>query len=757
MKKILLILLLIPMSLFGQWEWVRVGDSIKLTRAGHYMFVGGNRLVSSLEFNLSSGVSDATPPAITDNHNGTINVASCHANIYSTTNYSGFAIRYTIPAATNLGTFDGTGKYLAIDYNSGSPIYAVKTSAQINGSSIVPIYKCWYESATTTLHSIDGDAAGLGLANKISGMMSATHPYQRAGNSGLVLSDSTGRIIKVSSSYVYAGTMGVTVGAYSSSFNLLTFYKHVAGVWTPDQTTTQYNNSQYDNGTSLVSLTGNQWTVNWIYRSIGDVREVFYVLGDQSYSKQSDAELAKPRGDLPTLISQHCLRVGRILVQNGSSTGIVESDWDQAYVGTTVPDINNLTNAPQSNVLYWSVDRYRPHSSMAKGVFFRGGATPNSGDSTLGYNGNFMSYSLAANNGTIAVQGTTTGGYGVYGISTAGNAVYGSATNGNGVIGQATSGRAIYGTSGTGISGLFNNALGSTANIIEGQLDGTQKFAVGYTGRVDAYDYNTLNSIFRLGIGGSFYWTGSTTLFGGGSGTSALNRNTPTSTVPSILINSTNTTTGIGGLSTNISFIKSGVERVRVNDSVKMGDIVGGNYSLTEPDGTHVNIGNATVWDDLMFPFEVGANAGTGYPTFVADSGYYTFVVDTTGISKCIMYFVVQMPHKWKEGSTIYPHVHYKYQTAVGTPNFIVKYKWYNTTGTTVMGWKWCPLTTTTGTTDNTVQMANGGSISGSGKTISSILICQVYLSGTPTNVNAYQFDIHYEIDTEGSRTTTVK
>jgi hypothetical protein len=169
--------------------------------------------------------------------------------------------------------------------------------------------------------------------------------------------------------------------------------------------------------------------------------------------------------------------------------------------------------------------------------------------------------------------------------------------------------------------------------------------------------------------------------------------------------------------------------------------------------------GTATVFDDLFFPFETGESGVTNIPVFVADSSYYTFTVDTTGVSKCIKYFTIQLPHSWKEGSTIYPHVHYKHETAVGTPKFIMKYKWYNTGESTAFGWNWYKMEATTGTDNNTVQMSynSSGGISGSGKTISSILICQVYLSATPANVNAYQFDIHIEMDRLGSRTETSK
>lgn len=170
--------------------------------------------------------------------------------------------------------------------------------------------------------------------------------------------------------------------------------------------------------------------------------------------------------------------------------------------------------------------------------------------------------------------------------------------------------------------------------------------------------------------------------------------------------------------------------------------------------------GNATVYDDLFFPFSTGKQGSADYPSFNVDSMYHSFSIDTTAPGVCIMYFTIQMPHSWKEGSTIYPHVHYKHETAVGTPTFKMKYKWYPLGGSTAIGYNWYTMGTTTGTTDKTNQMVYGASgISGSGKGISSIIVCAVYLSGqTGTgNVNAYQFDIHYEKDAIGSRTTTSK
>ena len=165
--------------------------------------------------------------------------------------------------------------------------------------------------------------------------------------------------------------------------------------------------------------------------------------------------------------------------------------------------------------------------------------------------------------------------------------------------------------------------------------------------------------------------------------------------------------------------------------------------------------GGSTTYDDLMFPFNVGKSGSNDHPLFVVDSLYYAFTVDSVSPTADYMYFVIQLPHKWKEGSTIYPHIHYKHEVGVGTPTFLMKYKWYDVTGTTQKGWKWYRMGTTTGTTDKTHQLVKGtGGISGVGMTLSSILICKIYLesaTGTPP-VNAYQFDIHYEIDSFGSK-----
>lgn len=171
-------------------------------------------------------------------------------------------------------------------------------------------------------------------------------------------------------------------------------------------------------------------------------------------------------------------------------------------------------------------------------------------------------------------------------------------------------------------------------------------------------------------------------------------------------------------------------------------------------------------WDDVIVSFETGQNAGTAYPVFNADSCSYNFVTDTTGVSKCMMYFVVEIPHAWQDGSAaIHPHVHYKHTAAQGTPTFVLKYKWFNILSKAPTTWSRITLGTNvvgvpTDYQHGIVEDAADAGIIGTGKTLSSILICQLFLlttSGGVKTCDAYQMGIHLGLDDLGSRTEYVK
>lgn len=177
-----------------------------------------------------------------------------------------------------------------------------------------------------------------------------------------------------------------------------------------------------------------------------------------------------------------------------------------------------------------------------------------------------------------------------------------------------------------------------------------------------------------------------------------------------------------------------------------------------EADGTIRMDGEATVWDDIRVAV-VPRGSGTGNPTFTkirSDINLYAYQFEGTSKDTEI-FFEVQMPHGWKEGTTIYPHVHWA--SAVGstvtTVTWGLDYTWVNineaitiptTISTDVAG----PFTALQQKINNI-----GLGIVGTNKKISSILLCRLYRPAADTNTDAcflLAFDIHFEKDTEGSR-----
>ena len=121
------------------------------------------------------------------------------------------------------------------------------------------------------------------------------------------------------------------------------------------------------------------------------------------------------------------------------------------------------------------------------------------------------------------------------------------------------------------------------------------------------------------------------------------------------------------------------------------------------------------------------------------------------------VYFEVQLPHSWKEGTDITPHVHWSPSNAnAGNVTWKLEYTWSNldaafgNTSTVA-------VTDATDTTSHKHLKAIMSAISGSGKTMSSMLTCRLYRDvsdGDTYGSDAFllETDFHYEIDTVGSR-----
>lgn len=220
----------------------------------------------------------------------------------------------------------------------------------------------------------------------------------------------------------------------------------------------------------------------------------------------------------------------------------------------------------------------------------------------------------------------------------------------------------------------------------------------------------------------------------------------------------------------------------RINISSSGNTIIGDatNHTLFDPDGSITLEGSATAFNDIVVPLfnsKLGNDRQAIWAQVKTDGagsrGVYTFTFEdqNSTSNEQEVFFSVQMPHNWKEGTTIYPHVHWAPQAATaGNVVWGLEYTWVNYDATTPIAFPNTTLITAT-----TADVASGdvdkhlitgfSSItpSASQNKISSILMCRFYRKSADANDDyngnaaVLSFDLHYEIDAVGSHSQYVK
>lgn len=202
-----------------------------------------------------------------------------------------------------------------------------------------------------------------------------------------------------------------------------------------------------------------------------------------------------------------------------------------------------------------------------------------------------------------------------------------------------------------------------------------------------------------------------------------------------------------------------------VNIIRNLGD--GSNKTVFESDGTLQFTGNATVWNDLRID-AISARTGGAAPTdetgFRGNANFLArnFVNNQADEIQ----FQVQLDHSIKLNSTIYPHFHFSpWVTNAGTVNvkFIFEYYWTNYQSVFPVSPSTLDLTDTwTGDQRWYHRIAKNNTGISMTNDISSIMKCRLYRDNTvannfPGSLTGLYFDIHFEVDTIGSRTDFIK
>lgn len=174
-----------------------------------------------------------------------------------------------------------------------------------------------------------------------------------------------------------------------------------------------------------------------------------------------------------------------------------------------------------------------------------------------------------------------------------------------------------------------------------------------------------------------------------------------------------------------------------------------------------------SVWNDIQFNVESGRTAAANFPdwdkTFTANTGAYKFDVDDY-----IHLGSNEMKHDWKEGTSIYPHIHVALDGAnVSGVSQYVKFTIYiayaDDGSVFTETSKDVEVEIPTGTADLTHLITGATALSMTGLKVGTQLNLRVKriaaTTGTeyPNHIFLKQVGIHYEIDTLGSRQIFIK
>ena len=298
------------------------------------LYLGINEIFNNLEggstgTHLSAGMVEE--PTLTDYGDGSVHIGAERCALFSSPDKTGTIQQYDIIAADFTLT-DLVTNYIVVDFNGGDPIYDVVLDVSlITESSIVPVYTIFRFG--TELRILGWDGLGSGLPNKLHAWVVKTNRFTL--QTGLDLTEKGTREIAISAATVFAGVNLVELDDVDSLTDNVGLAYHVAGAWAFSPIT-EYNNTQYDDGTELQLLSNNRYAVNWVYREVATGARAAVFLGSGNY-KYSEALEASPPQELPFGLETQAIFVGKIIVKKGdSSATIIVGHVDED--GVFVPD-----------------------------------------------------------------------------------------------------------------------------------------------------------------------------------------------------------------------------------------------------------------------------------------------------------------------------------------------------------------------------------------------------------------------------------
>lgn len=183
------------------------------------------------------------------------------------------------------------------------------------------------------------------------------------------------------------------------------------------------------------------------------------------------------------------------------------------------------------------------------------------------------------------------------------------------------------------------------------------------------------------------------------------------------------------------------------------------------------------MYTDLRTPFLSSTSGGSNPPTASrfarnlagTSQGVFANLFPSDNTEREV-YMTLQLPHEYAEGTILQPHIHYSF--VYNGTTFTGNTKWGLEYTYAPLGGTFANVTTTIDATSVALNsltdtykhlVLSFPDISLPGATISSMFVCRIFRYAANngdtfgSGIFALEFDMHYQSDTAGSRTTTTK
>lgn len=409
-------------------------------------------------------------------------------------------------AAQSLTLSDGYANYIVADRSNTN--YAVMTDVELIDYNRYFPYANVYKSSNHA-HIQTAPVFANKQDNLLFNRFFDTERYSRESGLDVIAVDGSLNIT-INSGKVWAMFTEYDIAAVTPTTRQF-FWYHVGGVWTQaaSHTTPVLDNTQYDDGNDLQTLTTAQFGITYLYRGIENEDHLYTILGSQSYGTVEAAMAAGLIANLPPEIVSHTMLIGRVIVEKGATTGYTyQSAFTDSFSGAS-PIINH--NGLQG----LTVGNDHPQYFLA------------SGSTQFQPAGPYLTTAMVSNAGSnfVAALGNVTGTNITGTIYSNGLSLSVAAPGGGG--GAALQGSGVY-TQNTGTIQFANSnniTFGLSTNVMTASFSqsvDTGRAGVGYTSTTQG---GSTVGITQNSQGLSAAWPAFVTAAGAGDGNNVLGVN----------------------------------------------------------------------------------------------------------------------------------------------------------------------------------------------------------------------------------------